>query len=212
MTQLNSGLRRFLALPTYYNAFQKLLGSASCRTRLVEEFIRPEPGMRILDIGCGTAEILEFLPMSVDYVGFDANGECIEHARQVYGGKGRFFQAFVTGDSHDAPHSYDIVLACGLLHHLEDREVQGFERTARAALKPGGRLVTLDCAYTPKQNPLARFLISKDRGQNIRSPEGYAEFFDPELGWRAEINICNDLLRVPYTHIIIDAVLESADC
>ncbi|MGH3968172.1 MAG: hypothetical protein ACRDTV_08695, partial [Mycobacterium sp.] len=44
---------------------------------------------------------------------------------------------------------------------------------AKAALKPGGRVLTVDPCYAPGQNPIARFLISKDRGQHVRSPAGY---------------------------------------
>jgi SAM-dependent methyltransferase len=39
---------------------------------------------------------------------------------------------------------YDIVMAFGVLHHLDDAEGRELFRGARRALKPGGRFVTLD--------------------------------------------------------------------
>jgi hypothetical protein len=50
---------------------------------------------------------------------------------------------------------------------------------------------------------MARFLISKDRGQNIRSPEGYQSLARPFF--KEQITeIKNDLLRIPYTHFIME--------
>jgi hypothetical protein len=60
-----------------------------------------------------------------------------------------------------------------VLHHLDDDTAQQFMALAKAGLKPGGRVLTLDACYMPKQNPIARFLISKDRGQHVRNEAGY---------------------------------------
>ena len=207
MAQVTSGIRQFLSLPAYFDAFQKLLGSDTSREKVVSRFIKPKEGMEILDIGCGTAEILKFLPANIHYVGFDASSDYIAHAKQHYGDRGQFFQGLVTRDTLESPGSYDLVLASGLLHHLEDDEVTAFAETARKALRPGGRLITIDAAYIPNQNPIAKFLISRDRGQNIRSPEGYAAFFTRDLGWDVTVHLCHDLLRLPYTHLILESTL-----
>ena len=207
MTQINSGAYRFLALPAYYNVVQKTLGGNAARDKVVKRYIKPSAGMSILDIGCGTAEILEHLPIGAHYVGFDASAEYIAHARQRYGTRGRFYQSLATSETLDSPGSYDLVLASGVLHHLNDEEVAILAATAKLALRLNGKLITLDCAYTPNQNPVARFLISRDRGQNVRSPEGYARFFSQDKGWNTKVHLCHDLLRVPYTHVVLESQL-----
>ena len=63
--------------------------------------------------------------------------------------------------------------APGVLHHLDDDTARQFMSVASAALKPGGRIYTVDPCYAPGQSPIARFLISRDRGQHVRDVEGY---------------------------------------
>ena len=61
---------------------------------------------------------------------------------------------------------FDVVLAMGLLHHLDDAECAALIGFAHASLDPGGRLVTIDPAYAPEQARVARWLIGRDRGEH----------------------------------------------
>ena len=54
------------------------------------------------------------------------------------------------------------------------QEVLALLRTAKGLLAPDGVLFLLDPLFAPGQSRAARFLVSKDRGQNIRTEEGYA--------------------------------------
>ena len=79
----DGGLHRVLNRAGVYGALQKLLLRSGSRERYVREFVRPFPGCRILDIGCGPGDILEYLPESVGaYAGFDMNPGYIEAAQQ----------------------------------------------------------------------------------------------------------------------------------
>jgi len=64
-------IRSILAFPTICRSFSSIVDGHS-RILHVENYIRPRDGDRILDIGCGPGDILEFLP-SVEYLGFDVN-------------------------------------------------------------------------------------------------------------------------------------------
>jgi SAM-dependent methyltransferase len=68
---------------------------------------------------------------------------------------------------------FDVVIATGLLHHLDDAQSLQLMQLAWSALKPGGRLVTNDPCYTEKQNVISHFLVSRDRGQNVRTLREY---------------------------------------
>src|SRR5260370_12811858 len=63
--------RRLLAYPKLYRKFQRLVQSRDSATRLVDDFLKIIPGQRVLDIGCGTADILAQLPLDIDYYGYD---------------------------------------------------------------------------------------------------------------------------------------------
>jgi 2-polyprenyl-3-methyl-5-hydroxy-6-metoxy-1,4-benzoquinol methylase len=174
------------------------MGAEQGRVRVVREYIRPAPGMRILDLGCGTAEILGALPPDVMYVGYDMSPEYIEAAEKRFGGRGIFHcrpleQAEVATIEH-----FDLVMGLGVLHHLDDPSARNFMRIAMSALRPGGRVFTLDPCFTREQNPIARFLVSKDRGQNVRDPAGYLGLLQG-LDVKAHGQVTHQAW-IPYTH------------
>ncbi len=204
MSQIESGVRRLLALPAAYDFFQDLVGARRARLRWIRECLKPFDGARILDIGCGTAELLGLLPSPIDYTGFDRSPAYIEAARRRYGSRGRFVcgdvEAFGDGKIGAA---YDIVLAFGVLHHLDDGEVRQVFRRAKQALKPAGRMVTMDPAFVPDQSPLARFAVSRDRGRNVRFPGAYADLAR-EAFTDIRLSVWHNALRIPYDHAILE--------
>jgi SAM-dependent methyltransferase len=173
MSQITSGIRSILSKPSVYDLFQDMVGAGHWRRDFVRRFVRARPNDRVLDIGCGTARILDFLP-KVDYLGFDASPAYIESARSRYAGRGDFFCALVDDAVLEQVGQFDLVLASGLFHHLDDEQANGLLRIAISALNRGGRLVTIDPCFAEGQSRVARFLISHDRGRNVRTAEEYA--------------------------------------
>ena len=62
-----------------------------------------------------------------------------------------------------------IVLAIGVVHHLDDAEAVKLFQLAHAALKSGGRLVTMDGCYVPKQSRVARHLLARHCRNGVAS-------------------------------------------
>ena len=75
---------------------------------------------------------------------------------------------------------------------------------AEAALKPGGRFIIFDGCYLPSQSHIARYLLSRDRGQNVRDREGYTKIVSQVFSKDIVVSIRHDLLRIPHTHIILE--------
>ena len=73
-------MKRVLSRPVLYSAFQRLMGGRRARAIFAREFIRPSEGMKVLDVGCGPADILEHQE-GVDYWGFDISAAYVERAR-----------------------------------------------------------------------------------------------------------------------------------
>jgi hypothetical protein len=48
-------------------------------------------------------------------------------------------------------------------------------RAAANALKPGGRLITVDPCFHPAQSAIQRFVVSNDRGMHVRPYDRYVE-------------------------------------
>ncbi len=203
MPQITQGIRSILSIPSFYTFFQKIVGADYTYNTFVNNYVRPSVGDSILDIGCGLADILSYLP-SVEYTGFDASQKYINTARKRYGDRGNFICDLVSSIDFKYKSYFDIVLVLGVLHHLDDVEAAKLFEIADTALKPGGRLVAIENCYTENQSPCARWIISKDRGQNVRNEKGYLELAC-NLFPNTSHNIRHDLLRIPYTHIIIES-------
>ena len=66
--QHDSGLRRWLNLPFLYNLLQAAVGANALRRRVIQNHVRAKAGDKVVDIGCGPARILRWLP-DVQYLG-----------------------------------------------------------------------------------------------------------------------------------------------
>jgi SAM-dependent methyltransferase len=203
MAQTTKGLYSVLSLPSVYSLFETAIGALRGRATVIRESVRPRPCDRILDIGCGPGDVVGFLPPGVRYVGFDDSEAYIHAARRRFGHRAEFYCERVGDKRVENLASFDIVLAFGILHHLDDPEALHLLRLAHDALKPGGRLFTLDGCYAPGQSRVARWLLSRDRGKNVRTEEGYRELAAARFTDVRPV-LRHDLFRIPYTILILE--------
>jgi SAM-dependent methyltransferase len=200
MTQITTGIRSLLSNPLIYKSFQTLVGDGLySRRRFINKHINIEPGATVLDIGCGPADILDCLP-PVTYYGFDINESYIKFAQEKYEGRGNFFVKYLAPDDLSKLPTFDYVLCLGLLHHLTDEEVRTTIALSKAALKKGGTLFTLDGCFERGQNPIAKLMLSMDRGQNVRTQKAYDNLIKPFFA-KYESGVFHKKW-IPYTHCI----------
>ena len=199
----NTGLRALLSLAPVYRAAQRAIGADRFRATVADEIIAATGVDRVLDIGCGTADILDHLP-DLDYVGFDPNPRYVDDAADRFGSRGTFLTGG-SGGVDQLPTDRTIALAIGVLHHMDDDLVRSTLDLAAASLEPGGRLVTIDPTLVDGQHRIARFLAGRDRGQHVRSPDQVRELVAASFE-DFEVSVRHDLLRVPYSHVLVRAV------
>ncbi len=99
--------------------------------------LNPQPGERILDVGCGTGQLTaEIAAAGAETYGIDSSPDMIGQARQNYP-KLKFQLA--DARNFASPEPFDAVFSNAALHWIRDARsvVQALYR----ALKPGGRLV-----------------------------------------------------------------------
>ena len=198
--------RRILSLPKVYRLFATLTGAHRSRTECVARYIRPKESDRVLDCGCGPADLLDYLP-DVDYVGIDIDANYVAEARKRFGNRATFRLGPLGPETMTEKAHYDLVLAMGVLHHLDDEQAREFLSLARSSLKPGGRLVMLDPCYIEGQSRVARYIIDRDRGDHVRSLEGWQHLIGSTFP-SATFQVRHDLLRIPYTHLFVECQPE----
>jgi 2-polyprenyl-3-methyl-5-hydroxy-6-metoxy-1,4-benzoquinol methylase len=205
--QVETGLRSVLSHPVIYKTFQRIIGIDRAFKILVNEIIKPTSGSKMLDIGCGEAHILDFLPKGITYVGYDLNPAYINYARKKYADRGVFINERVSEMVVANREPFNIVLAAGLLHHLNDEEAEDLFRVGYNCLETGGFMFTSDNCYLKGQSPVARYISSKDRGQHVRYPEQYKSI-GLSVFRNIDTIIKNNMVRIPQTTCILKCKKE----
>jgi len=188
--------------PAIYQKFSKIVADGKLQQIYVTQHLKIKPNDRVLDIGCGPADILSLLP-AVDYYGFDMNEKYIKSAQSKLGSKGKFFCQLVSREIIGKYQDFDVVMANGVLHHLSDNEAKDLLDIATLALKPEGRLVTLDGVFTPRQSFAARYIVSRDRGRFVRDVDSYLQLAQSKFS-NVTATVYDKMLRIPYTHITME--------
>ena len=196
MSEGNVGVRSILKFSAIYDLYQWAVGVRAARDRIFDAYVLIGEKCKLLDVGCGSGELLEYLPSHVQYTGIDINPYYIETATKKYGNRGRF----VCMDVNDLDElgldqsEYDIAVLFGLLHHLSDDEVLATLASVYTALKLGGFALTVDGVYLDGQSWVKRFILSKDRGAHVR-PKGEYEALARQRFPQTEVFIERSPLR-----------------
>ncbi len=105
----------------------------------VVDLLDPQPGERILDLGCGTGHLTRRIAdAGADVVGLDSAEGMIATARETYPDL-----EFVCADATEfvPDRSFDAVFSNAMLHWVPDEQQDAVLSTVADALSPGGRFV-----------------------------------------------------------------------
>jgi trans-aconitate methyltransferase len=103
----------------------------------VIELLAPQPGERILDLGCGTGHLTnQIAAAGSEVIGIDKSASMIAKARRDYP-QLRFEE--IDAAEHDFSDEFDAVFSNAAIHWMRDQNAVA--RGVWRALKPGGRFV-----------------------------------------------------------------------
>jgi trans-aconitate 2-methyltransferase len=156
--------------------------------------VQPRPGMRVVDLGCGTGELTALLHGRLaarETVGLDASAAMLEQTRPRAGGGLRF----ETGDiaAWDG-RGFDLVFSNAALHWVEDHD-ELFTRLRRA-LADGGQLAVQVPANHEHPSQTVAVAVAREapfrpafrgwaRVSPVLPPAAYAELLE-RLGFAAQ--------------------------
>jgi SAM-dependent methyltransferase len=200
------GIQRLLTIPSIYSGFQKFVGGNAGDWLYREYWGIDRFRGKVIDIGCGPGKLLNFLPEEAEYAGFDISAPYVETARETWAGRpNTSFHVGAVADVCDLEpfRSADLFVMSGVMHHIDDDEVDTILDFIARRLNPGGRFIAIEPCYLVKQSWSHRKVLRQDRGKSIRT----------ERQWKAllrrhfpvvETEISTGMLRIPYTHILIE--------
>jgi ubiquinone/menaquinone biosynthesis C-methylase UbiE len=134
----------------FYDVLARLVGGDRGRSLLARQ-VSCKPGSRILEVGCGTGELLLLLKRAHPaglFTGLDPDPKALERAR----GKARragLAISFDQGFAEELPYaeaSFDGVVSCFMFHHLEVGAKARMLTEVRRVLRPGAPFHLVDFA------------------------------------------------------------------
>jgi ubiquinone/menaquinone biosynthesis C-methylase UbiE len=157
--------RRWL-LPLY-DPLTRLAGVSGLHEGLIDR-ASIQPGHRVLEIGCGTGNLLVAVARrypGVELIGIDPDPAALRRAGRKAARARlpvRLDRAFA-GELPFPDGSIDRVLSSLMLHHLDEDEKPRAVREIRRVLRPGGQLHLVDFAGTPAKRGLSGHLLHRNR-------------------------------------------------
>ena len=200
----NYVFRRLLNLPIVYRLFEDFIAKKNGRQIFYDRYVGDVEGKYILDLGCGTGDILDCITGEKRYIGIDNNKKYIEQNKERFKGRktANFYYADLNTYAEKCEGKFDMILLIGVIHHISDDEVEKAMISIKNLLNKGGIFISHDPCYTKDMNPIARILCKLDRGQYVRYKEQYIEMMNKFWDdiW---YEIQTDTLRfLPYSVII----------
>ena len=151
---------------------QKIMSGTSFRKKIIKKNIA-NTKINVLDIGCGPAEVLRYIPNAI-YYGYDIDKRSIGYAKNNFKKPQHHFycKKFTNKEITKLP-KFDYVILFGILHHLQNDDAKKIISLCKKVMKKNAILLTEDPIFVKNQNLIARFLINKDRGLCVRKKNEY---------------------------------------
>jgi len=196
-------IKNILTIPQIYTLWQKVIGDYKLRKIYCRDYVKAKGGDRILDIGCGPANMVDYLPENIDYVGFDDSEIYIKNAKKNFPQGNYSFFCQKINFAKDFEEKFDLIMANAILHHIDDSEAEKLISFASKNLKAGGRLITLDGCFAKNQSWIKKWLLKNDRGRFVRTKEDYFKLFSNQFS-KINVSLKQNLYNIPYTIVIFE--------
>ncbi|GLX98950.1 methyltransferase domain-containing protein [Herbidospora sp. NEAU-GS84] len=148
-------------------AYDSSFGYVSAQGAPLVELLDPQPGERVLDLGCGTGVLSGEIAVRGAYVlGIDGSQAMIETAIAQFPRLD-----FTVGDGHDftVAQPFDAVFSNAALHWMS-RDPDAVIDSVREALRPGGRFVA-ELGGAGNCAALTSAMLTAWREHGLREPE-----------------------------------------
>ena len=202
-------IRKLLDIPIIYSTFQRSVKTFRYEAMLTQLLNSSTiKDQRVLDFGCGPGDLADRF-LEADYLGIDPLLRCVKVA-QAKVEKLKIKGKVKLGDHNSLldlePESFDLIIAIGVLHHMDDAAAQTFVQNASRLLTPKtGQLVTLDPCIFEEQSFASRFMVKRDRGRFVRHEIEYKKLLEVDYN-QISSQQYSKILRMPYDLLSMTAM------
>ncbi len=198
-------MKRILNFAQVYDFYQRLIGAEKYLSFLVNNIILNENNIKILDLGCGSSIICDFLPDSVEYVGVDISEKYVKYSKKKYP-KYKFICSNIC-EKIPLDDKFDVIFSEGVMASLSDEKLlKLFEQISVVADK-NTRIIMSDTNYREDAGLFLRFLHSQERNQNKRNKNDYIRLMEPYF----KVNKIHDLdnvYHIPYSKLVFELSIK----
>lgn len=112
------------------------------KLELVEVLGLPEPTMTVLDLGCGSGVVADFLALTAGMVhAIDGNAAAIEFAQGRFQRPNLTFRLGLVHELDFSPGTFDAIYLLEVIEHLYEQQTMQLLASLKPLLKPSGRLL-----------------------------------------------------------------------
>ena len=198
-------MKRILAYPRIYNLYQSLIGANAYLRCFSEAFIKTEKGSRILDMGCGTANIVSFFSSEIEYIGIDFSQKYIDYASKKYA-KQTFLCCNIC-EKNQLNGTFDIVISKGVMAGLTDEQLLKMFDVIVSLSDKKTRIILSDMNYHKNASFLEKFFECHERNKELRSKDDYVKLIGKKFNID-KITELNNVYRIPYSRIVFECTIK----
>jgi cyclopropane-fatty-acyl-phospholipid synthase len=170
----------FYTAADFHSASDTLEDAQENKANYILELLKPAPGEKILDLGCGWGAMLKKIADSTgdkdNLYGYTLSAEQTKFIDEKYGFHSEL-KDFI--DTDYEPESFDKIFSIGSLEHVRERELLPLAQKLQMALKPNGKIVHQVICQTGQVFPtrllaLALFIFP---GSELTNPQYHLDTF-----------------------------------
>ncbi|MFZ1063772.1 MAG: class I SAM-dependent methyltransferase [Acidimicrobiales bacterium] len=201
-------IRSILNNSSVFDRWQSLVGAEGAKRWFTDTYVTPRNPIRVLEVGCGTGALCRYLSPSVDYLGVDIDDGYVHAASRAF--PNRRFERADIGDLasfESIGRDFDMVVAFGVLHHLDDSQARRCLRGCAEALTSKGLFFSVDPCHHQNEKPVEFLMKRFDRGRFIRSADSFRDLV-AESFTSAEVEVESHQMLMSYRLAIVTGRAE----
>ena len=203
-------IKRILDISTVYNLYQYIIGCNKLLKKYSDIFIIPEAQkytcrLNFLDLGCGTGNIIKYLPENINYTGIDYSENYINFDKNKFP-QHKFFRKDAK-ESFIFQEKFDIIFSEALISNFNDEEVVNLFKSIINCANPDCKIIISDLNYSSDLSFFEKFLLKNERGNVMRGKTQYEELISGYFKIE-KISEVKDLYIIPYKKIVFECRLK----